>query len=926
MARGKVTIPITFESSGARRGAREAEQALKRIEGAVTVSFGKMAKRAAQLAAAYAGISEVKKAVSATEQLGKVTLALNRNMGFSVRTASELGAQLIARGADVSRVNMMFGTLNRQITAATKGTKSAVEVFQQLGISQKELRQLSPDRLLTEIADGMNRLSSDGQRTAIAMRLFGRGWQVLRPLLGSGSEELRKQLETARRYGATLGGRSLNSIKEWIAAQREAKLATLGLQVTVGTTLMPFLTDLVSWTARTVANLRDFAKQTGIADAATKAISSTVSTASDAFEWLATQVKKGTAAGAGLLALVGALTGRIVALRVAATVAAAVSALGAAFRGASIGATLLNLALGANPIVRVITVVMMLAGAVGLLAARFPGVRKAAENVMRAVGSAVGAAAKAVGSAASAIGSALGRVAKTLGGVFSAGWRIASGVVRTYVGLWSRIVRAYVTVVSTVVSRVAGLLRGAFSTGWRLASGAVKAAGSVIGDAVNAIGKVVSKVFGAVRSIVNKAASGFRALGSAVAKVRDLIKGAAGAIGKVAGALNPFGDGVGVGAVGPAIPSGRSGLFAAAQLARQFGLAPTSFVRPGARTVTGGLSYHALGRAMDFAGPPGAMLAFAKAIARLAGPRLLELIHSPLGWGIKNGRVVPLSYFGPAVIRQHYNHVHVAMRQGGLVPGSGLGDKVPALLEPGEFVVPRRVVEAVGPEVFEQLRMRRGGRVRRRPRATRGRAGYNTEELLTILEARQTRAETTPGLRDDFEVAVNQANLIHRRILSARQRIRAINRALRGRLTPGTRRRLLEERAELLRQIASDERALSDIGRRVGQAVDAGAVRPEVAEAFGRAFGFRVQREPAPADTGTGAGGADQGESELAEVMRELANLVRQQVETQQRLVALTEREGPALVSAVAAAVSGMIGGRASLLAQVPAAGRLARY
>jgi hypothetical protein len=40
---------------------------------------------------------------------------------------------------------------------------------------------------------------------------------------------------------------------------------------------------------------------------------------------------------------------------------------------------------------------------------------------------------------------------------------------------------------------------------------------------------------------------------------------------------------------------------------------------------------------------------------------------------------------------------------GGIVGGRGRGDTQPHLLEPGEFVMRRRAVEAVGPDVMGQI-------------------------------------------------------------------------------------------------------------------------------------------------------------------------------------------------------------------------------
>ncbi|MCE0510842.1 tape measure protein [Microbacterium sp. KKR3/1] len=89
----------------------------------------------------------------------------------------------------------------------------------------------------------------------------------------------------------------------------------------------------------------------------------------------------------------------------------------------------------------------------------------------------------------------------------------------------------------------------------------------------------------------------------------------------------------------------------------------TSNFRPGAKTVNGGQSYHALGRAIDIV--PASMATF-NAIAKLF-PNASELIYSPAGSRqLQNGR--PFNGWSDAVRRQHYNHVHLAMANGGVVP------------------------------------------------------------------------------------------------------------------------------------------------------------------------------------------------------------------------------------------------------------------
>ena len=97
-----------------------------------------------------------------------------------------------------------------------------------------------------------------------------------------------------------------------------------------------------------------------------------------------------------------------------------------------------------------------------------------------------------------------------------------------------------------------------------------------------------------------------------------------------------------------------------ADVAAKFGLQVTSGLRPGDSD-----SYHGTGNAIDVAAPmtpegEAAMLRFAQYAAEHWGGQLEELIHTPLGYGIKNGVRVPLSFWGSATNAEHFNHVHLA--------------------------------------------------------------------------------------------------------------------------------------------------------------------------------------------------------------------------------------------------------------------------
>lgn len=105
-------------------------------------------------------------------------------------------------------------------------------------------------------------------------------------------------------------------------------------------------------------------------------------------------------------------------------------------------------------------------------------------------------------------------------------------------------------------------------------------------------------------------------------------------------------------------------------IASKFGLQMTSDYR------SGDPGYHGKNRARDYQtiGAPGnsgtqSQMKFAQHLVQNYGSSLTQLIYTPLGFGIANGKRVGLDYWGEKTNAGHYNHVHVALAKGGLVDG-----------------------------------------------------------------------------------------------------------------------------------------------------------------------------------------------------------------------------------------------------------------
>jgi hypothetical protein len=243
-------------------------KASKRMSAAsktASTGFLTAAKHAGGLVAAYASIKGLEKSVHTTEDLGKTTLTLSKSFGLATHEASRWAAVAKARGTEGKALTMGFKSLATQTRSSAAASKYAGNAFQDLGISQKELRKHGDDLnwVLGRVSDGLKELPPGTNKAAIQAKLFGRTWTTLSPLVRDGSKAMNEQLGVADKYGATLSGKTVKGLRDTIVAQREAKLASIGLQVTLGQTLIPVIDKVIKAFATTVLAFRNGTGEAG---------------------------------------------------------------------------------------------------------------------------------------------------------------------------------------------------------------------------------------------------------------------------------------------------------------------------------------------------------------------------------------------------------------------------------------------------------------------------------------------------------------------------------------------------------------------------------------------------------------------------------------------------------------------------------------
>ena len=421
--------------------------------------------------AAFKGLSFLEDAVNETEKLAKATARLSGLTGQDAKTASEWVVIAKERGVSAQQLNRSFITLERNQTRGAQGVKISAEAFKQLGISQQSLKRLNTEQLIERVADAFKQLGPGAQRATIAQQLFGRGAQGLVNVLGKGGAGVRALRREIDASGASMDRNGVRKALALAQAQRKLDAQFLGLKLTIGQAIIPYLTR----GARALSTFID-------------------------------QMRKGTGTGGQVrkvLEQVGNGVGQLArALAPAARGLATLFGPAAKVAGTAIG--------GMTQIIKsVVGVVRGMVGVVSnLLKGNFAGAWRSVKKIVSSALSGLGGLVKTLMAPVyTAVSGVVGRALKALGG-------LGSGIVG--------VLRGAVGSVGKAASAIAGAVLGAFRTLSRLISGVwngivgtIRGAVSTIKGAVGGITSLPSKVLNAINPFGGRtggiaSAGGFR--------------------------------------------------------------------------------------------------------------------------------------------------------------------------------------------------------------------------------------------------------------------------------------------------------------------------------------------------------------------------------------------------------------------------------
>lgn len=165
--------------------------------------------------------------------------------GITTQAAAGLMHQATLTGVGIEQMQKGMVGLNRRVSEAAAGMGEARIAFKDLNLDATALNQLPVDRKMEVLADALGKVENHGDRTRIAVKLFGEelGGKMLNYLAG-GSAGLRQAAREAEAMGLALNRVDAAKIEGVNDSVARAQGAIKGVSNTIAVQLSPYLNGI----------------------------------------------------------------------------------------------------------------------------------------------------------------------------------------------------------------------------------------------------------------------------------------------------------------------------------------------------------------------------------------------------------------------------------------------------------------------------------------------------------------------------------------------------------------------------------------------------------------------------------------------------------------------------------------------------------
>ena len=227
---------------------KDTEQAGDQFEkvGEVLKTVGKaMAAAAAAIGAgAVAAGKKIWDMANDTAAAGDTVDKMSQKLGMSAEAYQEWDYVLSQSGADIESMGAGFKSLTNLVDKATSGNDAAAASFKKLGISTKDLKDMSREDIFALTVKRMQEMGDTTDRAALANTIFGKSGQNLAPLLNQTAEATQDLKDKAHDLGFIMSDEAVDASVKFTDSMDTLKRTFEGVKNSITSELLPGLTSI----------------------------------------------------------------------------------------------------------------------------------------------------------------------------------------------------------------------------------------------------------------------------------------------------------------------------------------------------------------------------------------------------------------------------------------------------------------------------------------------------------------------------------------------------------------------------------------------------------------------------------------------------------------------------------------------------------
>jgi len=171
------------------------------LSGSITKIKASYALAAGVIGGAFVGAitSAIKSTADHLDQLDE----MSQKTGVSVEMLTSLELAAKQNGVSMDQLATSIRMMYRSMNEAAEGTKESADAYKRLGVNVRDAsgKLKSGNEAFLEVADAVAKIQNPAERSAMAMKVFGRAGSEMLPMLEGGKEALKGYIDEARRLG-----------------------------------------------------------------------------------------------------------------------------------------------------------------------------------------------------------------------------------------------------------------------------------------------------------------------------------------------------------------------------------------------------------------------------------------------------------------------------------------------------------------------------------------------------------------------------------------------------------------------------------------------------------------------------------------------------------------------------------------------------